>query len=354
MSESTQVKKILSYRRIIIVLLICLALSSFLFYREFSKSKIDWSLINFNSTSVLFLFLALLMMVFRDLAYMVRIRLLTDKFLTWKKSLNVILIWEFASAITPGVVGGAAVAMFILQREKIPLGKSTALVIITAILDNLFYIILLPILFLFISIHDLLPNDILEQNSQAITIFWIGYSIIASINIILFCGVFLYPIFIGKLALFIYKFPFLKKRKSRAEKFSEDIILASVELNNKSFLFWGKLFLITIWSWISRYLVINFLLLAFIELNLFDNFIILGRQLVMWLVMLVTPTPGGSGMAEYLFSNLLIDFIHNGALALSLAFLWRLISYYPYLIIGSIVLPRWMSKTERERESERE
>ena len=71
---------------------------------------------------------------------------------------------------------------------------------------------------------------------------------------------------------------------------------------------------------------------------------ILGRQLVMWLVMLVTPTPGGSGMAEYLFGQLLSDFIANGSLALSLAFVWRLISYYPYLLIGSIVLPRWMGR----------
>jgi len=67
---------------------------------------------------------------------------------------------------------------------------------------------------------------------------------------------------------------------------------------------------------------------------------------VMWLVMLVTPTPGGSGMAEYLFGELLQDFIRNGALALSLAFLWRLISYYPYLLIGSILLPRWLRKKQ--------
>lgn len=344
MSESTQVKKILSYRRILIVLLICIALSVFLFYREFSKSKVDWSLINFNTNSILFLILALLMMVFRDLAYIIRIRLLTDKFLSWKQSLNVILIWEFASAITPGVVGGAAVAMFILQREKIPLGKSTALVIITAILDNLFYILLLPLLFLFISISDLLPSNILQGNENAIAIFWFGYALLATINLLLFFGVFLYPNLIGKLAVFVYKLPLLKKRKSRAEKFALDILIASDELKSKPFLFWLKLFLITIWSWLSRFLVINFVLLAFIELNLIDNFIVLGRQLVMWMIMLITPTPGGSGMAEYLFSNLLIDFIHNGAVALSLAFLWRLISYYPYLIIGSIVLPRWLGK----------
>jgi glycosyltransferase 2 family protein len=82
------------------------------------------------------------MMVFRDLAYMVRIRMLTNRQLSWKQSMNVILVWEFASALTPGVVGGSAVAMFILQREKIALGKSTAIVLVTAILDNFFYILI--------------------------------------------------------------------------------------------------------------------------------------------------------------------------------------------------------------------
>ncbi|MBK8927506.1 MAG: flippase-like domain-containing protein [Crocinitomicaceae bacterium] len=280
---------------------------------------------------------------------MIRIRILTNKILPWKKCFNVIFLWEFASAVTPGVVGGVAVAMFILEKEKIPLGKSTALVIITTILDNFFYIFLLPVLFLFVSPIDLLPANLASIREGGMTVFWIGYSIITAINLLLLISIFIYPKLFGKLALFIYRLPLLKRRKHKAEKFAHDIEIASIELKRKTIIFWIKLFLATIWSWTSRYLVINFVLLAFIELNLFDNFIILGRQLVMWLVMLVTPTPGGSGMAEYLFGELLSDYIRNGALALSLAFLWRLISYYPYLIIGSIILPRWMGRRAEGR-----
>lgn len=344
MSRQGDVSSLLNYRRIIWVLLICLGLSVFLFYREFSKANVDWSLIQFNSKSLIFLFCALVMMLFRDLAYMVRIRILTNKVLSWKKCFNVIFLWEFASAVTPGVVGGAAVAMFILEKEKIPLGKSTALVIITAILDNFFYIFLLPVLFLFVSPHDLLPADLASIREGGMTVFWIGYSMIAGINFLLVTSIFIYPKLFGKLALFIYRLPLLRRRKHKAEKFAHDIEIGSIELKGHTSIFWMKLFLATLWSWTSRYLVINFVLLAFIQLNLFDNFIILGRQLVMWLVMLVTPTPGGSGMAEYLFGELLSDYIRNGALALSLAFLWRLISYYPYLIIGTIILPKWMRK----------
>lgn len=346
MSTHPDVSGLLSYRRIFLVLLICFALSAFLFYNEYSKSAVDWTLISVTPASILYLLLACLMMVFRDLAYMFRIGMLTDGLLGWKQRFNVILLWEFASAVTPGVVGGAAVAMFILEREKIPLGKSTALVIITAMLDNFFYLLLLPVLFLFISTEALFPAGLEAIRNGGLTIFWIGYGILAAVNLLLLSSIFIYPRLFGQLATFIYRLPILKKRMHKAEKFAHDIEVASRELQGKSPLFWIKLMLVTIWSWTSRYLVINFILLAFIEIGLLDHAIILGRQLVMWLVMLVTPTPGGSGMAEYLFGELLQDFIRNGALALSLAFLWRLISYYPYLLIGSILLPRWLRKKQ--------
>ena len=342
--KQPKVSGLLSYRRILLVLLICLSLSAFLFYREYSKSTIDWNLISFTPLSILFLLLACLMMVFRDLAYMIRIRILTDKMLNWRQSFNVIMLWEFASAVTPGVVGGAAVAMFILEREKIPLGKSTALVIITAMLDNFFYILAIPILFLFISVEALFPADLSSIREGGMIIFWIGFSILALVNLLLITSVFIYPKLFGNLAKFIYRLPFLKKRMHKAEKFARDIETASIELKGKSIGFWFKLMAVTTWSWTSRYLVINFVLLAFIDIGLFENIIILGRQLVMWLVMILPSTPGGTGVAEYLFSEMLSDFIRNGTLALSLAFLWRLISYYPYLLIGSILLPGWLQK----------
>ena len=60
----------------------------------------------------------------------------------------------------------------------------------------------------------------------------------------------------------------------------------------------------------------------------------------MWIMMLVSPTPGGSGFAEYVFKEFLGAYIPAGAIALALC--WRLISYYPYLVVGAILLPRWV------------
>ncbi len=83
----------------------------------------------------------------------------------------------------------------------------------------------------------------------------------------------------------------------------------------------------------------------FSELNLFDHLLIYSRQLTMWIILLVSPTPGGSGVAEFIFSDFLGDLIPNIVWAVPLALLWRLLTYYPpYLFIGAFLIPRWVKR----------
>jgi len=63
--------------------------------------------------------------------------------------------------------------------------------------------------------------------------------------------------------------------------------------------------------------------------------------------MLISPTPGGSGFAEYVFTRYLGEFIPVdaallGSVVIAMALLWRMVSYYPYLLIGAIIFPRWI------------
>jgi glycosyltransferase 2 family protein len=61
----------------------------------------------------------------------------------------------------------------------------------------------------------------------------------------------------------------------------------------------------------------------------------------------VSPTPGGSGVAEWAFGELLTTFASSAALLGAMAVIWRLISYFPYLLIGSVLFPRWL-KIDRD------
>lgn len=299
--------------------------------------------VNWTDKTFFWIFMALLCMVGRDFFYMWRIRLLTSEQLTWRKSFSVIMLWEFASALSPGVVGGAAVAMFILNKEKIALGRSTAIVFITTMMDNLFYVMMIPLTFLFITSDDLFPLS--YSGSQGIqVVFWTGYSVIALAAILLFIALFIWPSFSKKLLSGLFSLPFLKRWKTKAIQTGDDIVVTSKEMKKETFAAWIKVFLVTCGSWISRYLVINAILQAFLQLSLYDHALILGKQFVLWLFMLVSPTPGASGVAEYAFGELLISFSGSTILLAGMAVIWRLISYFPYLFIGAWILPRFLRK----------
>lgn len=298
--------------------------------------------IHWNGYTYLWIFLAVCCMFGRDLAYIFRIRTLTHKQLSWKSSAHVILLWEFASALSPGVIGGVSVAMFILNKEKISLGRSTSIVLITALLDNLFFILLIPIVFLVVSPDILFPTNGFVNKSISV-VFWGGFSIVLFICILLFLTIFIYPALISNLLRLVCKIPFLKRFQTKIQRLEQDIQVTSKQMKSEKSLFWIKSFGATLVSWTCRYFVINCVLAAFIPLSSYSHFVILGKQLVLWLFMHVSPTPGGSGVAEFAFGELMGSFSHSAILIVGLAILWRLISYFPYLIIGAILIPTWLT-----------
>ncbi|GAB5417130.1 MAG: lysylphosphatidylglycerol synthase transmembrane domain-containing protein [Crocinitomicaceae bacterium] len=302
---------------------------------------IDWSF-----SAVAWLLGAVLFTAGRDFFYILRIRILTKNKLGWKAAFYVIMIWEFASALSPGVVGGAAVAMFILNRETIPFGRATAIVIITAFMDNLFFVVMIPLVFLFVRNTDLFPEG-LDSSLPLMWWFWIGCGVIFSVCLLLYLTIFWYPKLATRFLLAVFSLPFIRRWKFIAKEWGKDIETAAKEFKKESRAFWWKVFLTTFASWMSRYLVINAVLNAFLHLGILDNIKILGQQLVLWLFMLVSPTPGGSGVAEFAFGELLSGFTTSTLLLGLLALIWRLISYFPYLVFGSILLPAWIRRTRR-------
>lgn len=310
----------------------------------------DYNLESFNSILAsidwgfqvwFWLLMAFVFMIGRDLFYIIRIRILTKGELSWRRSFIVIMLWEFASALSPGVVGGAAVAMFILNREKIALGRSTAIVVITALLDNLFYVLMIPLVFIVIDQNALFPESV-EGSRSVQAMFWTGFAVITSICAFLFACIFIFSNLAKSVLGFMFRIPFLKRWRNSAIQTGEEIYTTSKELKKEPVSFWVKTFLSTCGSWVSRYLVINAILQAFLSLSVFEHFLLLGKQLVLWLFMLISPTPGASGVAEYAFGELLSNFTASAMLLVALALIWRLLSYFPYLIIGAVLVPRWL------------
>ena len=59
---------------------------------------------------------------------------------------------------------------------------------------------------------------------------------------------------------------------------------------------------------------------------------------------MVSPTPGGSGISEVIFATYYGDLIGSPQMALVMALAWRLVSYYIYLVAGSLILPSYFRK----------
>jgi uncharacterized protein (TIRG00374 family) len=335
--------------RIVVPILIGLGVVGWFIVKEIDTDTL--SQLNFTWRSVFWLLIAWCCMIGRDLGYMIRIRILSEHDLNWRQAFRVIMLWEFTSAITPSTVGGTAVAVVFVHKEGITVGRSTSIVLATSFLDELYFVIMFPLILTFVG-GDILFTTSLQGTGIALLnnlvfVAITGYLIILTWVILVGYGLFIDPVKIKKTIIWFFGLPLLRRWKESAVKAGDDIVESSHELKSKPFVFWIKAFTATFLSWTSRYWVVNAILVAFFTIN--DHLLIFARQLVTWIMMIISPTPGGSGFAElilgrYISDTIPADLASVGSLALAIAIIWRIISYYPYLIIGASIVPGWIQK----------
>ena len=351
MSETSQDQIVnnLKPAKIILPAIICLGVVGWFIFAEIDADTL--SVLNFTWKSAFWIFVAWLFMAGRDLGYMIRIKILTNNELTWRQAFRVIMLWEFTTAITPTTVGGTAVAVIFLNKEKISVGRSTSVILATSFLDELYFVIMLPLTLAIINYKTLFITSLQGTGmaflNHLMLLTSVGYGLILLWVIIVGYGLFFNPHAIKKLIIGFFRLPILRRWQNAAVKAGNDIVESSFELKQKGWLFWIKAAAATFLSWTSRYWVVNAILVAFFTIN--DHFLIFARQLVTWIMMMISPSPGGSGFAELILSRYISDAIPvdvavAGSVALAIAILWRIISYYPYLVIGAIITPRWIEK----------
>jgi len=345
-TKSNPVGKIKT-RNAIYPILIGLAVVGWMFYKDFDPQV--FSSISFSWRTLFWVLAAFLCMFGRDLGYIIRIRIFSNGQLSWAQAFRIIMLWEFTSAITPSAVGGTSVAIIYIHKEGISVGRSSAMVMLTSFFDELYFVILLPLMILTVGQAQLFDlSEVTDSllTMSLMTIALIGYFLKLFWVLILSYGLFINPRGLKWGLLRIFKLKPLRRWYRAVNNVGTDIILSSRELKTKKSGFWVKSFLATLLSWSSRYLVANALILAFFGYA--DQLLLFARQLVMWIMMLVMPTPGGSGFAEYIFTHFLGDMMPVApelqvAAGTLVALAWRLITYYPYLIIGAVIFPRWLN-----------
>jgi len=348
-NKSSKILESLKPSKIILPLTVGLGVIIYLFA---SDDNLKWADIvtNVQNASIWWVLGAFLALFARDAGYVYRIRHLTNKELSWLSSIYVIILWEFASALTPSVVGGTAVVIFIINKEKIPFGKSLAYVMLTAVLDNLFFVLAAAFVIFFNAFPELSLNMVGSDSKLPVqTIFTVSAVLIAAYTFVMIFGLFVKPKALKWLLVNATYNRFLRGFREAAIRNGNDIILASKQLRGMTRNYWLRAIISTIFIWSARYLIVNCLIAAFTDVNFMDHVMIFSRHVIMWIVMLLSPTPGSAGVAEATFPSFFGDFAGNFSLAVGL--FWRLLTYYAYLILGIIFFPRWVARTFGKKEA---
>ncbi len=341
--------------RIIIPVLLGLGAVGYLLWRQFDPE--EFAEIRWTAYTLFWILASIALLVVRHMAYAFRLRTLSQGEFSWWKCIELIFIWEFSSAVSPTSVGGSAVAFFVLAQEKLSTAKTATIVLYTVVLDGLFFILSLPFLYMLFGNNMIRPGLTKWSDLGPWGFYFVfAYCLMAIYTTVFYYGLFRNPKQLRRVLIGFTRLSFLKRYRSKAVELGNDMVLASRELRAQNAWFHLRAFLATATAWSCRFLLLNCLINAFVEgvsLSLWDQFQLYARLETMFVIIAFSPTPGGAGFVEVLFNGFLTDYVTNPTVGTTISTLWRLLSYYSYLIAGAIIIPNWLRNILNERRKAR-
>ncbi|MCM1370111.1 MAG: flippase-like domain-containing protein [Candidatus Amulumruptor caecigallinarius] len=336
--------KSFSIWKMILPVAIGMGVVALLFWHDARKENLAevWHHIEFTPWSLFCVFLGFVCMGVRDFGLTWRFRALTNRQLRWGQAWRVDMMCEFTNCVTPSAVGGSSLGPVFLNSEGIDFGRATTLMLTTLFMDELFFVVACPIIVLISTNQDIFSSGADSFSHGIKYTFWAVYGFIAVWTFILFMGIIWKPAWIRHVLDKLASLKFLKKWSASITGLGDNMTATSKELRSKPFGFWVEVFCGTMIAWTARYFVVNALFLGFIPDTDRYQWIILARQFVIWVVLMVSPSPGGAGLSEWIFSNYYGDLVGGAGLALVMAVLWRIITYYLYMVIGALIVPSWL------------
>lgn len=293
------------------------------------------------------LLVTFLLLLLKDFCNMLRIGFLSGGEFGLSNVFYVVLLWEFAIAVTPPVIGATAVLVFIMLKEGLSFGKALAYTMLAAIMDNLFFLTASPLAIL-LSGGAVIPDSPVAENGLGASLsylFYLSYGSIAFFTAFMSSAILFLPKTIRRLLESLVSLRLFQRWKPAVTKQSQELELASRVLKGKPFSFWLKLIGFTYLVWLLKYSIVNSVMAGFVPLGADDHLLAIGRHIIMWVVMLVSPSPGNAGSAEFIFGAFYNQFLGEYTFVASVV--WRMVTFYPYLIIGALLLPKWGKRIAR-------
>ncbi len=252
--------------------------------------------------------------------------------ITFMDSFRISIAHDLGGAITPTVVGGTPVKFGLLVNRGVPAGAAGMIVLLQVLEDLVFLISSLP---LSIYFAGGLENPAVMSLYKSIGVISIHlWWLIPAFALIVITGRFIYrkrkKKVIEKSGLTAFQ-----KIKNQIRHAWNDFLLAG-ELVLKSgkprFLLTAAMMYI---EWSCRFAIP--IALVYSLGIIADPFQFFFLHWIVWLTMLITPTPGATGGAEAVFYFLFIPFIPNSLIGILITG-WRFVSYYFMMLAGTVIL----------------
>ncbi|TYP92641.1 hypothetical protein LX73_2003 [Fodinibius salinus] len=275
-----------------------------------------------------------------------KIRYLSEKVLGWMASFRVMLSWDFTSSITPSTIGGAPMATYAMTKEGFNFGQSTAIILYSVLLDQLWFAVAVPILLVSGLFFEVVPNNTGMVGHASMALLYIGLLSYAGL---MAYGVLKNPNAIKKVVNFVFKLPFLKKWKDNVADEVDNLVEYSHELRKKPTSFLLKAFFLSTMSWLCRIALPTIVVLSLLPADVILSVL---RSLAMNLAFLIMPTPGGSGGVEGLFAIFQGPLIDRKAFIGLAVFAWRVISYYITVGLGMMATTWYINRSVVELKSD--
>ena len=291
-----------------------------------------------------FALLVLLFTLFKDFSGMYRLRVMAGSPLTFRQLFRIRMLYEFTSAVTPSAAGGSSLEVIFIHREGIKISRAMSMTILALFMDEMLMIVLFPLLLLVIPYADLFTSNGYFQYGY-LWAFIIGYAMKFVWVTLLFIGLFCKSTILVKIIGWIFKLKFLRKYKMRGLRTALELRNCAREIQHEGFGYWVRMSLSTIGIWGFRFLIANAAIMIFNPLSAADNLMCFARQYILGIVGMIVPTPGGSGFAEVMFGDFLSEFIVQTMSIVAITSIWRICTYYYYLVAGVIILPQWLGKS---------
>lgn len=329
--------------KIIINLIIIFVVLSLVLYFSL-KDNYQEIIDNIKNMNIIWLIISIIILIISRIFSAVSSYQMTkanDHHVSFLRAIQINLIIPFFHGVTPFAGGGQPMEIYYLHNEKIPLGKSTNIVLQNFIVYQTALIIISLIAVIYNVIFDLFPaNSLIKQ------LVIIGFII----NFLVWLFTLLVSLskkfnqVILKITLFILKKfnkPALKEKITRYLSNLHKNATTIIKHKKSSLLslFVNILSLICLYS--IPYLVLTGM--GITNLNIIETIVATSYIMIMGSFV---PIPGGTGGLEYGYMYF-FNYLIGGSILTSSMLVWRFVSYYLAMIIGAIVLALYRKKENK-------